>query len=91
MRLINVQACGAKYYIKGEFLDETDVDDVVVALVDLARRVSCHTHYYVLFISSAISMELLIPFQSIFSTLYFFMFFYNVIILLSRLVPKAFA
>ncbi|KAH7517148.1 hypothetical protein FEM48_Zijuj09G0031600 [Ziziphus jujuba var. spinosa] len=32
------EACGAKYYIKGEFLDETDVDDVVVALVDLARR-----------------------------------------------------
>ncbi|PON96681.1 Coatomer beta subunit [Trema orientale] len=32
------EACGAKYYIKGEFLDEIDVDDVVVALVDLARR-----------------------------------------------------
>lgn len=36
------QACGAKYHIKGEFLDEIDVDDVVVALVDLARRVSCN-------------------------------------------------
>ncbi|EXC34668.1 hypothetical protein L484_020437 [Morus notabilis] len=32
------EACGAKYYLKGEFLDEIDVDDVVVALVDLARR-----------------------------------------------------
>lgn len=35
-----MQACGAKYSIKGEFLDEVDVDDVVVALVDLARAVS---------------------------------------------------
>ena len=42
MRLIFVQACGAKYYIKGEFLDEVDVDDVVVALVDLAKGVSCN-------------------------------------------------
>ncbi|XVF72517.1 hypothetical protein PTKIN_Ptkin12aG0127600 [Pterospermum kingtungense] len=32
------EACGAKYYIKEEFLDETDVDDVVVALVSLARK-----------------------------------------------------
>ncbi|KAB1203030.1 Sister-chromatid cohesion protein 3 [Morella rubra] len=32
------EACGAKYCIKGEFLDETDVDDVVVALVNLARK-----------------------------------------------------
>ncbi|XP_010545064.1 PREDICTED: sister-chromatid cohesion protein 3 [Tarenaya hassleriana] len=31
------EACGAKYYIKEELLDETDVDDVVVALVNLAR------------------------------------------------------
>lgn len=37
---MSLQACGAKYYLKGEFLDEIDVDDVVVALVDLARRVS---------------------------------------------------
>lgn len=35
-----VQACGAKYYIRGESLDEIDVDDVVIALVNLARRVS---------------------------------------------------
>lgn len=41
MRLIYVQACGAKYHIEGELLDETDVDDVVVALVELARNVSC--------------------------------------------------
>ncbi|GMI66557.1 sister-chromatid cohesion protein 3, SISTER-CHROMATID COHESION PROTEIN 3 [Hibiscus trionum] len=32
------EACGAKYYIKEEFLDETDVDDVVVALVNIARN-----------------------------------------------------
>ncbi|XVF32673.1 hypothetical protein REPUB_Repub17cG0102900 [Reevesia pubescens] len=32
------EACGAKYYIKEEFLDEIDVDDVVVALVNLARK-----------------------------------------------------
>uniref|UniRef100_A0A1J3CPT7 Sister-chromatid cohesion protein 3 n=1 Tax=Noccaea caerulescens TaxID=107243 RepID=A0A1J3CPT7_NOCCA len=31
------EACGAKYPIKEELLDETDVDDVVVALVNLAR------------------------------------------------------
>ncbi|CAB4311957.1 unnamed protein product [Prunus armeniaca] len=31
------EACGAKYHIEGELLDETDVDDVVVALVELAR------------------------------------------------------
>lgn len=32
------EACGAKYYIRGESLDEIDVDDVVIALVNLARR-----------------------------------------------------
>ncbi|OMO77828.1 Armadillo-like helical [Corchorus capsularis] len=32
------EACGAKYYIKEEFLDETGVDAVVVALVNLARN-----------------------------------------------------
>ncbi|KAJ0113315.1 hypothetical protein Patl1_01119 [Pistacia atlantica] len=32
------EACGAKYYIQGESLDEIDVDDVVIALVNLARR-----------------------------------------------------
>ncbi|XP_038682109.1 sister-chromatid cohesion protein 3 isoform X3 [Tripterygium wilfordii] len=32
------EACGAKFYIGGDTLDETDVDDVVVALVNLARR-----------------------------------------------------
>uniref|UniRef100_A0A2N9GJR5 SCD domain-containing protein n=1 Tax=Fagus sylvatica TaxID=28930 RepID=A0A2N9GJR5_FAGSY len=31
------EACGAKYHIQEEFLDETDVDDVVVALVNLSR------------------------------------------------------
>ncbi|CAN8285719.1 unnamed protein product [Cochlearia groenlandica] len=31
------EACGAKYSIKEELFDDTDVDDVVVALVNLAR------------------------------------------------------
>lgn len=35
-----LQACGAKYHIQEDLLDETDVDDVVVALVNLARKVS---------------------------------------------------
>lgn len=35
-----LQACGAKYQIQEEFLDETDVDDVVVTLVNMARKVS---------------------------------------------------
>lgn len=34
------QACGAKYRLQEEDIDETDVDDVVVALVNMARRVS---------------------------------------------------
>lgn len=32
------EACGAKYHIQHELLDETDVDDVVVALVNLAQK-----------------------------------------------------
>ncbi|XP_076890501.1 sister-chromatid cohesion protein 3-like [Bidens hawaiensis] len=32
------EVCGAKYRIQGEFLDETNVDDVVVALVNLAAQ-----------------------------------------------------
>ncbi|KAK7337377.1 hypothetical protein VNO77_17946 [Canavalia gladiata] len=32
------EACGAKYYDKSDLLDETDVDDVVVALVNCAKR-----------------------------------------------------
>lgn len=31
------EACGAKYQFKGDFLEETDVDDVVVSLVKLAE------------------------------------------------------
>ncbi|KAI7730986.1 hypothetical protein M8C21_030838 [Ambrosia artemisiifolia] len=34
------EACGATYRIQGEFLDETNVDDVVVALVNQAAQVS---------------------------------------------------
>lgn len=34
------QACGAKHHILEEEVDETDVDDVVVALVNKAKRVS---------------------------------------------------
>lgn len=41
-----MQACGAKYHIREEFLDETDVDDVVVALVSLARKVSLNIHLH---------------------------------------------
>lgn len=32
------EACGAQYHIQGELLDETNVDDVVVALVNLAAQ-----------------------------------------------------
>ncbi|KAK6164775.1 hypothetical protein DH2020_001639 [Rehmannia glutinosa] len=32
------EACGAKYRLQEEDIDETDVDDVVVALVNMARR-----------------------------------------------------
>ncbi|XP_010518519.1 PREDICTED: sister-chromatid cohesion protein 3 isoform X1 [Camelina sativa] len=38
------EACGAKYSIKEELLDETDVDDVVVALVNLARAGECEDY-----------------------------------------------
>lgn len=46
-----VQACGAKYSIKKELLDETDVDDVVVALVHLARSV-CYISSFNMFLVS---------------------------------------
>ncbi|PHT68476.1 Sister-chromatid cohesion protein 3 [Capsicum chinense] len=32
------EACGTKYHIEENFLDQTDVDDVVVALVNMAKR-----------------------------------------------------
>ncbi|KAK9067654.1 hypothetical protein SSX86_011765 [Deinandra increscens subsp. villosa] len=38
------EACGAKYRIQGEFLDETNVDDVVVALVNLAAQGQIEDH-----------------------------------------------
>ncbi|XVF25939.1 hypothetical protein REPUB_Repub13aG0257100 [Reevesia pubescens] len=41
------QACGAKFNIKEEFFDEADVDDVVVALVDLARNI-CYSSFLIL-------------------------------------------
>lgn len=34
-----LKACGAKYHIEEDFLDQTDVDDVVVALVNMAMKV----------------------------------------------------
>lgn len=34
-----MQACGAKHSILEENIEETDVDDVVVALVNMAKRV----------------------------------------------------
>lgn len=40
IKLAIVQACGANYRIQEEFLEETNVDDVVVALVNLAAQVS---------------------------------------------------
>lgn len=44
-----MQACGAKYQILEEMLDETGVDDVVIALVNMARKVYCLScHYKVL-------------------------------------------
>ncbi|XP_010244638.1 PREDICTED: sister-chromatid cohesion protein 3 isoform X2 [Nelumbo nucifera] len=39
------EACGAKYKLKEDFLDETDVDDVVVALVNIARRGEVEDYY----------------------------------------------
>ncbi|XP_076919511.1 sister-chromatid cohesion protein 3-like [Bidens hawaiensis] len=38
------EICGAKYRIQGEFLDETNVDDVVVALVNLAAQGNVEDH-----------------------------------------------
>nr|XP_043635898.1 sister-chromatid cohesion protein 3 [Erigeron canadensis] len=38
------EACGAKHRIQGEFLDETNVDDVVVALVSLAAQGRLEDH-----------------------------------------------
>ncbi|GJZ63772.1 sister-chromatid cohesion protein 3 [Tanacetum coccineum] len=32
------EACGAKFSIQGEFLDETNIDDVLVALVNMAAQ-----------------------------------------------------
>ncbi|KAL3531404.1 hypothetical protein ACH5RR_010726 [Cinchona calisaya] len=32
------EACGAKYHVREDFLDNSDVDDVVVALVNLAKK-----------------------------------------------------
>lgn len=39
---MDLQACGAKYHFE-DFLDQTDVDDVVVALVNMAKRVYLST------------------------------------------------
>ncbi|XP_073008392.1 sister-chromatid cohesion protein 3 isoform X1 [Typha latifolia] len=39
------EACGAKYQLDVESLDETDVDDVVVALVQLARNGEVEDYY----------------------------------------------
>ncbi|CAL1403339.1 unnamed protein product [Linum trigynum] len=38
------EACGAKYHIEKELVNETDVDDVVVALVNLARKGEVEDH-----------------------------------------------
>lgn len=39
------EACGAKYQLDVDSLDETDVDDVVVALVDLAKNGEVEDYY----------------------------------------------
>lgn len=59
-----LQACGAKYHIDEESLDQTNVDDVVVALVNMAKRVSstssCSTLIIiVIFFSFSIYIQLL--------------------------------
>nr|GMD25037.1 sister-chromatid cohesion protein 3 [Ipomoea batatas] len=36
--MLILEACGAKYHIDEESLDQTNVDDVVVALVNMAKR-----------------------------------------------------
>ncbi|CAN1851747.1 Sister-chromatid cohesion protein 3, partial [Linum perenne] len=38
------EACGAKYHIEKDLVDETDVDEVVVALVNLARQGEVEDH-----------------------------------------------
>lgn len=45
MKLFTLQACGAKFHFSGDFVDEADIDDVVLALVKLARDVSFSTAY----------------------------------------------
>lgn len=37
--VFTLQSCGAKYRIEGDPFEETDVDNVVLALVNLARKV----------------------------------------------------
>lgn len=58
-----LKACGAKYHIEVELLDETDIDDVVVALVSLARGVS-YSHVYVFLFCSYTIPECKFSFQS---------------------------
>ena len=37
--MLILQSCGAKYQIEGDPFEEIDVDNVVLALVNLARKV----------------------------------------------------
>lgn len=39
INLFILQSCGAKYHIEGDLLEEIDVDNVVLALVNLSRKV----------------------------------------------------
>ena len=61
MKYAYLQACGAKLYMNEELLDETDVDDVVVALVSLARKV-----YNILFLFYFIMLNLLLWYSEIY-------------------------
>lgn len=48
-----MQACGTKYQLKADKLDETNVDDVVVALVNYARKVSS-LYYFLMALSQMV-------------------------------------
>lgn len=71
IRLVYLQACGAKYHIREELLDETNVDDVVVALVELARNVSCSSSLLCLSLFMLLSYAILCLFMFHFLTLSF--------------------
>lgn len=64
-----VQACGAKYCDRSDLLDDTDVDDVVVALVNCSKRVYSiliqHIFFYFCFLFVTFSILLSINFMAV--------------------------